>query len=75
MVKRIDNAVFAAVKDEVEGKFNGGIHVYGLENDGVGYAMDEYNRALIPAAVIEKVEQAKQEIIAGKIKVTDVMAK
>ncbi len=75
MVKRIDNAVFAVVKDELEGKFKGGIHVYGLENEGVGYAMDEYNQALIPAEVIAKVEKAKQEIIAGKIKVTDVMAK
>ena len=75
MVKRIDNAVFAVVKDEVEGKFKGGIHVYGLENEGVGYAIDEYNKALIPPDVIEKVEKAKQEIIAGKIKVTDVMAK
>jgi basic membrane protein A len=75
MVKRIDNAVFAVVKDEIEGKFKGGIHVYGLENDGVGYAMDEYNQGLIPKEVIEKVEQAKKKIIAGEIKVTDVMAK
>jgi basic membrane protein A len=73
MVKRIDNAVFAVVKDEVEGKFRGGIHVYGLENDGVAYALDEYNKALIPQDVVEKVEKAKQEIIAGRIEVTDVM--
>ena len=75
MIKRIDNAVYSMVKDEVEGKFKGGIHVYGLDNEGVGYAMDEYNKALIPAAVIEKIEQAKKDIIAGKIKVTDAMAK
>ena len=75
MVKRIDNAVFAVVQDEIAGKFKGGIHVYGLENEGVGYAVDEYNKALLPVEVIAKVEKAKQEIIAGKIKVTDVMAK
>jgi basic membrane protein A and related proteins len=75
MLKRIDNAVYSIVKDEVEGKFKGGMHVYGLENDGVGYAMDEYNRHLIPTWVIEKVEQARSDIIAGKIKVTDAMAK
>jgi basic membrane protein A len=75
MVKRIDNAVFSLVKDETEGKFQGGVHIYGLDNDGVGYALDEYNRHLIPPAVIEKVEQARRDIIAGKIKVTDVMAK
>lgn len=75
MLKRIDNAVYYAVKEEVEGKFKGGIHVYGLENEGVGYAVDEYNRALLPPNMIEKVEQAKKKIIAGEIKVTDVMAK
>lgn len=75
MLKRIDNAVYSIVQDEVAGKFQGGVHIYGLENDGVGYAVDEYNKHLIPDWVIQKVEQAKQEIIAGKIKVTDAMAK
>lgn len=75
MLKRIDNAVFSVVKDEVEGKFKGGVHVYGLENEGVGYALDQYNKALIPESVIQKVEQAKRDIIAGKIKVPDAMAK
>jgi basic membrane protein A len=75
MLKRIDNAVYSIVQDEVEGKFKGGVHVYGLENDGVGYAVDEYNKHLIPQDIIDKVEQAKRDIIAGKIKVTDAMAK
>jgi basic membrane protein A len=75
MLKRIDNAVYSIVKDEVEGKFQGGVHVYGLENDGIGYAIDEYNRRLIPALVIDKVEEARRNIITGKIKVTDAMAK
>ncbi|HEX5085651.1 MAG TPA: BMP family ABC transporter substrate-binding protein [Blastocatellia bacterium] len=75
MLKRIDNAVYSIVKDEVEGKFSGGLHVYGLENDGVGYAIDDYNRHLVPPLVIDKVEQARRDIIAGKIKVTDAMAK
>ena len=75
MLKRVDNAVYSIVKDEVEGKFEGGAHVYGLENDGVGYAVDQYNMRLIPPLVIDKVEQARRDIIAGKIKVTDAMAK
>jgi basic membrane protein A and related proteins len=75
MLKRIDNAVYSIVKDEVEGKFKGGVHVYGLENDGIGYALDQYNKHLIPDWVIEKVEKARRDIIAGKIKVTDAMSK
>lgn len=74
MLKRIENAVFSIVKDQVEGKFKGGVHIYGLENDGVDYALDDYNRALIPPEVIARVEQAKRDIIAGRIKVTDAMA-
>ncbi|HEV7376355.1 MAG TPA: BMP family ABC transporter substrate-binding protein [Pyrinomonadaceae bacterium] len=75
MVKRVDNAVYQIVKDRVSGQFTAGVHVYGLENDGVGYAVDQYNEKLIPPDVIQKVEAAKQQIINGQIKVTDAMAK
>src|SRR2546422_4715691 len=44
MVKRVDNAVYDIVKDVTEGKFQAGFHVFGLETDGVGYAMDQNNQ-------------------------------
>lgn len=75
MLKRVDVAVYSIIKDLVEKRFKSGIHVYGLENEGVDFALDEHNRALIPLEVIEKVKQAKQEIMDGKIKVTDAMEK
>ncbi|MEP7011634.1 MAG: BMP family ABC transporter substrate-binding protein [Acidobacteriota bacterium] len=74
MVKRIDNAVYQIIQDRVQGKFKAGIHVYGLDNGGIGYAMDQYNAGLIPASVIAEVEAAKAKIIHGEIKVTDAMA-
>jgi basic membrane protein A len=74
MIKRVDVAVYNTVRDMTEGKFSGGIHLFGLENEGVGYALDEHNRHLIPQSVLEQVERARQEIIAGRIKVTDAMA-
>ena len=74
MMKRVDVAVYNTVKDVVEGRFTGGIHLFGLENDGVAYALDDHNRSLIPQSVLDQVERAKQEIIAGRIKVTDAMA-
>jgi basic membrane protein A and related proteins len=74
MMKRVDVSVFNTVKELVEGRFAGGPHLFGLENDGVGYALDDYNRHLIPNAVLQEVEQAKRDIIAGRIKVTDAMA-
>jgi basic membrane protein A len=75
MVKKIDNAVYQIVKDLVEKKFQGGIHVYGLDNDGIGYAMDENNEPLIPKNVIDTVEASKKKIIDGQIKVTNAMEK
>jgi basic membrane protein A len=75
MVKRVDNAVYDVVKEVVEGKFDGGFHSFGLDKDGVAYAMDDNNKSLIPPDVINKVETAKQQIVAGQIKVTDAMTK
>lgn len=75
MLKRVDVAVYSVIEDIVKKRFKSGIHVYGLENEGVDFAMDDNNKALVPLDLVEKVKQAKQEIIAGKIKVTNVMEK
>jgi basic membrane protein A and related proteins len=74
MVKRVDNAVYDVVKEVLGGQFKGGFHAFGLDKDGVAYAMDENNKGLIPDDVRDKVEEAKKKIIAGEIKVTDAMA-
>ena len=75
MVKRVDNAVYTIIGDLVNHRFHGGIHVYGLPDGGVGYAMDQYNAKLVPPDVLREVEAAKARIIRGDIKVTDAMAK
>src|SRR5687768_6263408 len=75
MVKRVDNAVYNIVQEVVNGKFSPGLHVFGLDKDGVGYSMDEFNRDLITQEAIQDVEAAKKRIIAGEIKVTDAMLK
>jgi len=74
MVKRVDVAVFQITKEVVEDRFRGGVHVYGLAADGVGYALDEYNKDLIPQAVLDRVNQIKRDIVDGKITVTDYTA-
>src|SRR5438552_10809113 len=73
MVKHVDNAVYQIVQDIVERKFQAGFHVFGLESDGFGYAMDQYNKDLVSPEAIQAAEEAKQKIIAGQIKVTDAM--
>src|SRR6185436_1455400 len=75
MVKRVDNAVYSIIDDVVNGRFKAGFHVYGLGEDGVGYAMDENNKDLITPEMLQVAEDAKKRIISGEIKVTDAMNK
>jgi len=74
MVKRVDNAVYDVVKEVLSGKFDGGFHTFGLDKDGVAYALDQYNKPLISEQTLQDVEAAKAKIVAGEIKVTDAMA-
>ncbi|MDT5295663.1 MAG: basic rane protein [Acidobacteriota bacterium] len=75
MVKRVDNAVYQIVSDVASRQFKGGFHVYGLESDGVAYAMDKNNQTLITPDALQQVEDAKRKIIGGQIQVTDAMKK
>ena len=74
MIKRVDVAVYESFRAAREGTWQGGIQVLGLAEDGVGWALDEHNRSLISAEVEAAIEQAREDIIAGKIAVTDYMA-
>ena len=74
MVKRVDVAVYEAFKSARDGSWKGGVQILGLAEDGVGWALDEYNRRLVPAGMEAAIEQARQDIIAGRIVVTDYMA-
>jgi basic membrane protein A len=69
MVKRVDNAVYDAIKRVKDKTFTGGIQQFGLEQEGVGYVYDANNKALIPDAVRARLEALKADIIAGKINV------
>lgn len=75
MVKRVDNAVYQIVQDRVANHPIGGVHVYGLDNDGIGYAVDQFNQDLISPSTIQTVEAARKKIISGQIKVTNAMEK
>ena len=67
MVKRVDVAVFEAVKRVKDGAFSGGIFDFGLAQDGVAYVYDDNNRSLIPEPVVARVEALKKDVIAGRI--------
>jgi basic membrane protein A len=71
MLKRVDNAVYTVFNTGAEGELPAGINVLGLENNGVGYAVDENNEALINDEMKAAVEDAKAKIISGEIEVHD----
>lgn len=74
MVKGVDIATYDSFKEAKEGTWKAGITTLGLKEGGVDYAYDQYNEKLITPEMKTKVDQAKADIIAGKIKVHDYMA-
>ncbi len=72
MVKRVDNAVYSAFKDGAE--MSTGIVVMDLAKDGVGYAMDDNNAALVTPEMKAAVDAAAEKIKSGEVKVHDYMA-
>jgi basic membrane protein A and related proteins len=69
MLKRVDVAVYGSFMDAKNGEFTFGVEDWGLEEDGVGYALDENNESLVTAEMSEAVEKAKADIISGTITV------
>ena len=74
MVKRVDVAVYEAFQSARDGSWKGGVQILGLAEDGVGWALDAHNRSLVSAEMEAAIERARQDIIAGRIVVTDYMA-
>lgn len=71
MVKRVDVAAYNSFKAGLDGNWKAGIQSLGLAEGGVDWALDEHNRGLITADMEAKINQAKADIIAGKITVHD----
>ena len=64
-VKRVDTAVFLAIKEVVDGNFKAGNRVFGLKENGVGIGKIS---ARVPKDEVAKVNQVRADIISGKIK-------
>jgi basic membrane protein A and related proteins len=64
-VKRVDTAVYDAVKEVVDGNFKGGNVVFGLKDNGVAIGKIA---SRVQQADVAKVNQVRADIISGKIK-------
>ena len=69
MVKRVDVAAYQYFMDAHKGMFSAGIMQLGLAEDGVDWAVDEHNQALVAGEIEAAVAAAKEGIISGEIAV------
>ena len=71
MVKRVDMAVYESFMQMKNGTWKGGISYKGLKEGGVDWVVDTHNRKVVSPDMEKKVNEAKTNIINGKVKVHD----
>lgn len=71
MLKRVDLAVLKVIEEAKAGKFGAGTDRRGIAADGIDFAVDAHNQAILPKDVIARVNGFKTDIISGKIVVPD----
>lgn len=69
MVKRADVAVEDVVRAVVEGKFHGGMNVFGLREGGVDFVHEGPHATGIPDDVKRKVDALRKDVVEGRITV------
>jgi len=74
MLKHVDVATYKSFMDAKNGTWKPGVLDLGLKDGGVDYAVDDNNKAILSAEVRAKADQAKADIISGKIQVHDYMS-
>ena len=68
-MKRLDNAVYQTIQDQISGHFSGGNIWLGLAEDGVGLAPYHEAAPSIPLSVKQEITATRQAIISGEIDV------
>jgi basic membrane protein A len=70
VLKRIDNAVYAAADETLNGTFSDALYVGTLENEGVGLASYHDLADMVSSDLQDEVEALKADIISGAVSVT-----
>lgn len=73
MLKRVDVAVNDAFTSAKDGTWTPGIRILGLKENGVGFSVDQWNKGVLTPEMIAAMEKARDDIISGKITVTNYM--
>ena len=78
MTKRVDKAVYEMVLDALVGKFQAGIHSRGIKDGWVGLCrlpeeeafweeVFNFQHSPLPAGVLTKIKEARDQILTGDI--------
>ncbi len=67
MLKRVDVAAYETFMDSKNGNFSSGLRVLGVAEGGVDWALDDNNASLVSADMKAAVEQARADILSGKV--------
>jgi basic membrane protein A len=65
MVKRVDVAVFDAIKNAASGTLAPGMHVLGLAEGGIDYVHEGEHARDLPDAVKARVAELAHQVITG----------
>ncbi len=71
MLKHVDVATYDILKASMAGEFEPGLQRRGLAEDGVGWALDQYNEPLVTPEMKAAADAAAQDIVTGALKVHD----
>ena len=69
MVKRADVSVFDTVRAVIDGRFESGMHVFGVKDGAIDYVHEGPHAALLPRDVVARVEELRAEIASGRVQV------
>lgn len=75
MVKNCDVVAYNMIESVVNGTFEAGTVIYNVANNGVGLSPMTYTKDLIGEENLKKLDEIKEKIESGEIKVTDVFEK
>jgi basic membrane protein A and related proteins len=67
VLKRIDNAVFAAIEDAMDGSFESGLYVGTLENEGVGLAPYHAFEDQVPQELTDGITALQEALVSGEV--------
>ena len=71
MLKRVDVAAYDVFDSARRDTWQSGVRVLGLNENGIGWSLDEHNETLVTPEMKAAAEEAARQIVAGDIKVHD----